>query len=51
MFLEETLNAIGVFEKLKGRPVADRRGQDKADFDYEHLAALTACLNIQLTKD
>ena len=44
MFLREKFNAIGVFEKIKARLVADGSTQDREDFDDEEISSPTACL-------
>jgi len=44
MFLREKYNAIGDFEKIKARLVADRSTQDREDFDDEEISSPTACL-------
>jgi len=44
MFLREKYNAIGVFEKIKARLVADGSTQDGDDFHDEDISSPTACL-------
>jgi len=44
MFLREKYNAIGVFEKIKARLVADGSTQDREDFDDKEISSPTACL-------
>jgi len=44
MFLREKYNAVGVFEKIKARLVADGSTQDREDFDDEEISSPTACL-------
>ena len=44
MFLREKFNALGVFEKIKARLVADGSSQDREDFDDEEISSPTACL-------
>jgi len=44
MFLREKFNALGVFEKIKARLVADGSSQDREDFDDEVISSPTACI-------
>ena len=44
MFLREKFNAIGVFEKIKARLVADGSIQDREDFADEDISSPTASL-------
>ena len=44
MFLREKFNALGVFEKIKARLVADGSSQDREDFDDEEISSPTTCL-------
>jgi len=44
MFLREKFIALGVFEKIKARLVADGSSQDREDFDDEEISSPTACL-------
>ena len=44
MFLREKYNAMGYFEKIKARLVADGSTQDREDFDDEEISSPTASL-------
>jgi len=44
MLRREKFNAIGVFENIKARLVADGSTQDREDFDDEEISSPTACL-------